>query len=368
MLIPILIILLVVSSISVFLREPKFGKAPQGERLERIKRSPHYKDGEFKNQSETPQLTDGGNYLSIMYDFLFKKNKNAVPSKNIPSVKTDLKKTDPMENMLVWFGHSSYFMQLDGKKFLVDPVFSGHASPLSFTTKAFPGTDQYSAADMPEIDYLFLTHDHWDHLDYDTIIALKPKIKKIVCPLGLGQHLEHWGYKPDVFSELDWNESLFPEPGIVVDTVTARHFSGRTFKRNQSLWTSYVLKTPSLKVFIGGDSGYDKHFAEAGKKFGPFDLVILENGQYNKYWKHIHLMPEEFLQAAKDLDAKSILPVHSGKFSLSLHNWDEPLRKVTENNRRENLRVITPMIGEKVRVGDSNQTFSTWWEGATTQV
>ena len=184
-------------------------------------------------------------------------------------------------------------MQLDGKKVLVDPVFSGSASPLPFGTKAFAGTDPYTTADMPEIDYLFITHDHWDHLDYETICALQPKIKQIICPLGVGAHLTYWGFVQEFIHEINWNEDLFLGTGFNVHSIPARHFSGRDYKRNGTLWSSFILKTPSHKIFIGGDSGYDTHFKEAGDQFGPFDLVILENGQYDKKWKYIHMQPAE---------------------------------------------------------------------------
>jgi L-ascorbate metabolism protein UlaG (beta-lactamase superfamily) len=178
----------------------------------------------------------------------------------------------------------------------------------------------------------------------------------------VGEHLEHWGFNPDIIIEKDWHEKFNLDSGFTVNTTSARHFSGRTFVRNKSLWTSYVLQTPTLKIFIGGDSGYDTHFAEIGKNFGPFDLAILENGQYDRKWRYIHSLPDEILQIAKDLDAKKILPVHSSKFALAAHAWDEPLTKIVENGKKENLPVITPMIGEQVNLKDNNQQFTEWWK------
>ena len=253
-------------------------------------------------------------------------------------------------------------MQIDGKRILVDPVLSGSASPFSFMTKAFKGADRYSTDDLPAIDYLFLSHDHYDHLDYKTIVKLKPKVHKLICGLGTGEHLEYWGYDHERIIEKDWNESFELDHGFTVHTVPSRHFSGRWLKRNQALWTSFVLQTPGLRIFIGGDSGYDKHFAEIGNTFGGFDLAIMENGQYNKNWKHIHLMPHEILQAAKELKAKRIFPVHSSKFVLGNHAWDAPLELITENNKKENLNIITPMIGEKVDLANPGQVFSPWWK------
>jgi len=358
----VILFLLIVTPL-IYMRHAKFGKLPAGKRLERIKNSPNYKDGAFQNLSITPDLTDGATYFSVFKEFIFGKSDRSAPTDVIPSTKTDLLSLDIKEDVLVWFGHSSYFIQLEGKRILVDPVFSGAASPLSFTTRAFKGTDRYTTDDLPEIDYLFISHDHYDHLDYETIVKLQAKVKKVICGLGTGEHFEHWGYDVSKIEEQDWNVEIVLEDDFVAHTVPARHFSGRGFQRNQALWTSFVLKTPTMQIFIGGDSGYDNHFAEIGKKFGAFDLVILENGQYNKSWKYIHLMPEEILQAATDLNAKRIFPVHSSKFVLGNHAWDEPLELIIQNNQSEKLTIITPIIGEQVNMKDTTQLFSHWWKG-----
>ena len=178
---------------------------PKGERLAKVQKSPNFRDGAFQNKSVTPQLTDGATYGKIMKEVLFGRPKRAKPSGEIPSQKTDLLNLDRGENILVWFGHSSYFMQLDGKRILVDPVLSGSAAPFSFMTKAFKGTDQNTTDDLPAIDYLFLSHDHYDHLDYKTIVKLKPKVSKLICGLGTGEHLEYWGYDHKSIIEKDWN-------------------------------------------------------------------------------------------------------------------------------------------------------------------
>ena len=342
----------------------KFGKAPAGERLERIKKSPNYKKGKFDNQHFTPQLTEGTSVPKMMYEFFFKKNKRRIPKGIIPSVKTDLLNLPVNENVLVWFGHSSYFMQVDGKKFLIDPVFSGNASPVPNTMKSFKGADIYTTDDFPEIDFLIMTHDHYDHLDYETIIKLKPKIKKIITGLGVGAHFEYWGFKSEIITELDWYEKIDLGQGFILNAMPARHFSGRAFSRNNTLWMSVVLKTPSFNLYLGGDSGYDTHYAEIGNQFGPFDLVILDNGQFDMKWKYIHNHPPEVLQAAKDLKAKRLLPVHSSKFPLSNHAWDHPLKTITELNEPSSspINIITPMIGEKVLLGNIEQTFIKWWE------
>jgi L-ascorbate metabolism protein UlaG (beta-lactamase superfamily) len=356
-----IILLIFISGIYFFLHTRRFGAAPRGNGLKIIQQSPRYKNGQFQNESNTPSLTEGASFFSVLREFLFDKSKQRIPPSPLSSVKTDLLHLDPRKNLLVWFGHSSYFMQVDGKTVLVDPVFSGNASPLSFTTKSFKGSDIYSGDDLPAIDYLFLTHDHWDHLDYKTIVQLKPKVKKIITGLGTGSHLRFWGYDPDKIIEKDWYEKIRLDDGFSVNTIPARHFSGRGLKRNGSLWMSFVFTTPGKNIFIGGDSGYDHHFAETGKNFGPFDLAILEDGQYDKNWKYIHMSPEETVQAAIDLQAKKLLPVHWGKFSLSVHAWDEPIIRIRKEAERRNIKLLHPKIGEVVWM-DEDALFGAWWE------
>ncbi len=347
----------------LYLQQPKFGKLASGDRLERIKKSPNYKNNRFQNIHFTPNLTEGVGSWEVVREFLFAKKVRQKPSGIIPSIKTDLRSLHPSESVLVWFGHSSYFIQLDGKKILVDPVFGNTASPLPNHIKAFTGTNPYTITDIPDIDYLFISHDHWDHFEYPTLQQLKCRVKKVICGLGVGEHLEYWGYEKGMIIEKDWGEKIILDDGFVVLTTTARHFSGRGIAQNKTLWLSFVFETPSLKIFIGGDSGYDSHFAEIGKTHGPFDLAILENGQYDKKWRYIHLMPEEVLQAAKDLKAKRLLPVHSSKYALSNHAWDEPLITLAALNKDVNMPLATPMIGEKLNLTDHHQRFAQWWIG-----
>jgi len=359
-----IIFLTVVAIIAIatvlFLRLPKFGGKPSGKRLEVMQNSPNFKNGAFQNVSETPQLAEDASIPKMFKEFFSAKNKR--PPGKIPSIKTDLNKLSLDEDVLIWFGHSSYYLQVDGIKILVDPVFSGSASPFSFMVKSFDGTDIYSPGDFPEIDYLFITHDHWDHLDYKTILELKPKIKHIITSLGVGSHFERWGFEMERVREMDWDQEVKMGDGLKVHATTSRHFAGRGLQRNNTLWASFVLVSSNYKIFIGGDSGYGKHFAEIGEKHGPFDLAILENGQYNKAWKYIHMMPDEVLKAAKDLNAKRLFPVHSGKFALANHAWNEPLKKITELNANESVPLLTPMIGEKVDLKDEKQQFEKWWE------
>ena len=359
----LLVVLLLVAIVVIFINTPKFGRTAHGSRQAEIMRSPNFKDGSFKNLSFTPQLTEGASFPKLLTEFLFLKKFRSKPAAAIPSVKTDLLALDRSQNILVWMGHSSYFLQIEGKRMLVDPVFSGAASPIAATTRAFPGTDRYAVSDIPELDFLFISHDHWDHLDYSTVSALRPKVKLVLCGLGVADHLERWGYERSMIHEKDWYDKVDLPDGFKAYVMPARHFSGHGLSRNQSLWISIVLETPKRRIYLGGDSGYDHHFADIGSKFDGFDLAILENGQYNKNWKYIHMMPEETVQAAVDLKARSLLAFHNSKFALALHPWDEPLIRVSTAATNSAVRLLTPMIGEAVLLDDFEKTYSKWWNG-----
>lgn len=362
--ITVLILVAVLVLVTVlYMQQDKFGKSPNAVRLERIQKSPNFRDGKFQNLSVTPDLVEGHTYIDVIYKQFFQKVPRRRPKVAIPSVKTDLLNLPLDSNVLLWFGHSSYFIQIDGKRILVDPVFSGNASPIPKTTESFPGADIYGVKDMPEIDLLFISHDHYDHLDYETIIGLKDKVKTVICGLGVGAHFEFWGYDPRKIVERDWNEKVELDKGFTIFVEPSRHFSGRGFSRNNTLWASYLLQTPSMKIYVGGDSGYDTHYARIGEKFGPIDLAILDNGQYNEAWRYIHNLPEDVLKAAQDLKAKRVLPVHSSKFVLALHPWDEPLSRLTALNEAYNIPLLTPIIGEIVNLQDSTQQFKQWWVG-----
>ncbi len=299
-------------------------------------------------------------YWKMMREF-FKKHPDTAPLKKLPFVKTNLLKLNAGSSMVIWFGHSSYFLQVEGKKILVDPVFSGNAAPVSFMVKAFPGANEYKAEDMPAIDYLLLTHDHYDHLDFKTLRKLRTKISHVYCSLGIGAHLRHWGFPENKVTELDWWETTAIGENMELTAAPARHFSGRGLKRGQSLWSSYILKTATHNLYLGGDSGYDSHFKEIGNKYGPFDLAILESGQYNIMWPLIHMMPEETVQAAIDLKAKTLMPVHWGKFRLGMHPWNEPVKRVVAKAEEVNVKVITPKIGEPMILNSEHST-DKWWD------
>ena len=350
----------------IFFKQSKFGRLPRGKRLEKIKKSPNFIGGEFKNQTVTAMLNPETSRFDAYVRFLFGRKERATPEGPLPSQKTNLFKLDPQEDLLIWLGHSSYFMQLGGVRFLVDPVLSPTASPFSFVTRAFEGTNPYSAADFPLLDYLLITHDHWDHLNKPTLLGLKDRIGRIVCPLGVGEHLEYWGFPGEIILEGDWFDHFELKPGMEIHILPSRHFSGRSlWRQNQSLWASFALAMPGFKVYFGGDGGYGAHFSEIGEMFDGFDLAVLENGQYNDAWPYVHMQPEQCWQAALDLKAGALFPGHSAKFVISNHPWDEPLERISRiaaaNNGLNSPRLLTPMIGEKVNFAKLHHTFSSWW-------
>ena len=336
------------------------GKNPRGERLKKVQQSPNYREDIFQNLSITEVMTEKGSFFKTFRKFL-NKPKTVFPPRPLPSVKTDLKNLPDGNPVLVWFGHSSYLIKIDGKHILVDPVFSGYASPIKMNSaKSFDGSNVYGVDDMPPIDILLITHDHYDHLDYKTVMELNKKTKHIITSLGVGSHLEYWGIDKNKVTELDWYDRVEKIDGIKFIAAPARHFSGRTFKRAKTLWSSFILKTPTHSIYLGADSGYDKHFKEIGEKHGPFDLAILECGQYNVAWHAIHMMPEETVQASRDVRATTLLPVHWGKFSLSLHPWDEPIERLVKKAEETNVAITTPMIGEPIVIGEKHP-LAKWW-------
>lgn len=336
------------------------GRNPSGKRLERIKQSSNYRENIFQNLSKTDQLSKDSSYFKILKDN-FTKSKKTQPNKALPFVKTNLSALNLEEPTIVWFGHSSYLIRINNKNILVDPVFSGNASPFSFMIKAFKGANEYGVNDMPEIDLLLLTHDHYDHLDYKTLQLLRFKVKKVFCALGVGSHLEHWSYTDSIITEFDWWDTHTFDNDIEITAAPARHFTGRTTVRAKTLWCSYILKTKTHSLYLGGDSGYDSHFKTIGEKYGPFDIVLLECGQYNTAWPFIHMAPEQTAQASIDLKAKILFPIHWGKFALAMHDWDEPIKRVLKKAEELQVKITTPKIGEPVVLGEALPQ-SKWWE------
>lgn len=357
------ILILLSLSIYLYLSMPLFGRTSRGIRKKTIENSKNFKEGQFHNLEDTPALSEGQSYPKIIFELLFAKTKNAKPLTEFQANSVSLMHLDRNTDLIVWFGHSSYLLQVNQMRYLVDPVLTKNAAPVYGFNNAFKGTDFIRPEDLPQIDYLLITHDHYDHLDYSTIKGIIHKTDKVICPLGVGETLEFWGIKKEVILEKDWGDKIDLDHETSIELCTARHFSGRLFKRNTSLWTSYVLKTRSYKIFIGGDSGYGKHFAEIGQQHGPFDLAILENGQYDHKWKYIHMLPEECIQAASDLRSNYLLPVHSAKFKLANHPWKEPLERISkEALNYPNIQLVTPQLGQIVLLSEMDNFQRPWWK------
>jgi L-ascorbate metabolism protein UlaG (beta-lactamase superfamily) len=343
-----------------YLHLPMFGSLPRGDRLLKLEKSPNYKNGRFHNVNETSRMAMRP--FRAFKNFFFSKRVNVRPEHPLPTIKTDLENLDRSEDILIWFGHSSYLIQIDGKRILVDPFFSKTSSPVLFFPRPFEGADVYKAEDMPPLDYIIITHDHWDHLDHETMLKLKRKSVKIICGLGVGAHLERWGFAAEQIFEMDWNETHNFEIFFSVHCLPARHFSGRGILSNRSLWASFLIETSNFKIYIGGDSGYGPHYKEIGKKFPSIDLALLDSGQHNVNWRQVHMMIDEVMSAARDLRTKKLLPVHWGKISLSTHPWNEPPVEITKLSKGAPFSVLIPKIGEKVYLKATSQVFSKWWE------
>jgi len=346
-----------------YINRPEFGRLPQGERLKKILSSPHYFVDHFECLTPVQVMSadseNAENRFSAMWKFLFGDKSHLQPPGKIPTAKTNLKEIPANLDCAVWMGHSTIFLQLAGKKILLDPVFSSYASPVFFINKAFEGSNIYTAEDFPEIDILAITHDHWDHLDYPSVMALKPKIKKIICPLGVGEYFEQWNFDLKNIFEEDWDSEVdFGDLKIFI--LPSQHFSGRFLKQNPTEWCSYAFVTQNKKIFCSGDGGYSEHFKSIGEKFGEFDFAFLENGQYNLAWHAIHCLPEETAQAGVDVRAKKIVPIHAGKFALARHAWNDPYKDLQKFSREKNYQLLTPRIGELIDF-TQEQKFSEWF-------
>ena len=346
----LLIILAVISVIAIIgviiLNHPCFGRRMSKERKARIEASPNWRDGQFQNQIPTPQFTGNKSMFGALWEFLTDSKKDKTPKEAVPAVKTNLKALPTDRDWLVWFGHSSYLFCLDGKRYLVDPVLKLEL-PVTVMMRPFKGTDIYSPDDIPDIDVLIVTHEHWDHLDYATLRDLKDKVKHVVCPLGVAEYVEYWGYDPQCITEMDWYETANCQLATI-NCLPTRHFSNRLFKRNQTLWAAFMVESEGKKVYVGGDGGYDGRFKEVYERFGSVDLALMENGQYNKDWTNIHLMPEDLEQAILDLHPKQVFTVHHDKFSLAPHAWTEPDSVAHGIAERNAIRLLDQPIGTVV--------------------
>lgn len=339
------------------------------ERQEHYLKSHQFRRGLFHNEREVPQKIGFLKGLRLAYLFFTAKVEKARPSRDL-----DVKKRDPEEILhyrgearLIWYGHSAFLLQIQGKNILLDPMFSQVAAPHPWLgEKRFNKELPLAVKDLPTIDAIIFSHDHYDHLDYETVMQLKEKTKHYFVPLGVGVHLESWGVSPDLITELDWWEETNYK-GLKFAATPAQHFSGRGLtNRMSTLWASWVIESPEEKIYFSGDTGYGDHFKAIGEKYGPFDLALMECGQYNKMWADIHMMPEETVQAGLDVKAKKLMPIHWGSFRLALHSWTDPIERASLRARELHLPLVAPQIGEvllvKGREGQKEGQGSSWWK------
>ncbi|MFD0050955.1 MBL fold metallo-hydrolase [Actinomycetes bacterium NPDC127524] len=263
---------------------------------------------------------------------------------------------------VTWFGHSAFYLEMEGKRLLFDPMFGSRPSPVSWAgTKRYSRSFPVQPDDFVELDAIVISHDHYDHLDYRSIRQLKDKTPRLIVPVGVRQHLIKWGVPSEKITEHNWWDELKLD-GLTLACTPARHFSGRgLFNRDSTLWCSWVIAGRETKVFYSGDSGYGPHFKEIGEKYGPFHLTLLECGQYDERWSAIHMMPEQTVQAHLDLGGNLLIPVHWGAFTLAFHSWTDPAERVTKAARKHQINISTPRIGETVLFASGQYPKTSWW-------
>lgn len=343
---------------------PQFGAKPSGKRLERIEQSKNYRDGKFVNLSTVKDEFGFGDYMKFLPK-LIKGSPNSAPNWSIPvrkRTREEASKNIDSATTITWFGHSAILLRIDGYNLLIDPMFGNVPAPASFLGGSrFNDTLPIVVPDLPYIDAVLISHDHYDHLDYGSIVQLKDNVGHFYVPLGVGAHLEQWGVSEDKITELDWWEEVTFKSLTFVATP-AQHFSGRALSdKMKTLWMSWVIKGKKHKIYFSGDSGYFEGFREIGENYGPFDMSMIECGQYNELWTDIHIFPEKTAQAHIDLRGKVLMPIHWGAFALStLHDWDEPVRRLSKKAAALNITLTTPMIGEEIFL-DASYPNRTWW-------
>ncbi|GGI19184.1 MBL fold metallo-hydrolase [Oxalicibacterium faecigallinarum] len=325
--------------------------------------SPQFQNGKFRNVKDgkrpTWQETPG-----LWWRFLFGKNEGTEPSAPLDVVPIVPQQWRDADSGTIWrLGHSTILMKFDGRFWLTDPVFSERASPVQWMGPKRFHRPPIDLADMPPLDVVIISHDHYDHLDKASVLALAERTRQFVTALGVGDLLIEWGVPANKVRQLDWWQSL-NEDGITVTATPAQHFSGRSlFSGNATLWASWVIATPQYKLFFSGDTGYFDGFREIGERFGPFDLTMLEAGAYDPMWAGVHMLPEQVLQAHQDLGGKWMMPIHNSTFPLAFHPWREPLERVFAGAAERNIALSTPRVGEPLQL-DKIETFTPWWRDA----
>lgn len=360
-----LILLLIGSGILFMACSPQMGAI---RRSTQEQSSTNFSGGKFHNSIQLNTSINKSSMVGATIEF-FRGHPDRTPSTPLPTIapniSTPTTTSDDSELSVTWLGHSTCLIQINGQTILTDPMFSDRASPFSFLgPKKFTYAPAIEFANLPKIDAVLISHDHYDHLDYKTILMLKEKTKRFYVPTGVGDHLRRWGVENTKITELSWWEQSNTET-LTFTATPAYHFSGRSLTdRNKTLWASWVIQGHTHRVFFGGDSGYFPGFKTIGEKYGPFDITMLESGAYNEAWADIHMMPEQTVQAHLDLQGKVLLPIHWGKFNLSLHPWQEPITRLTKRAKIKDIQIVTPRIGESF-ISGKDFPDSQWWKQTT---
>ena len=334
-----------------------------GARLERSKASPRYADGSFQNTHRAVPGLKPGTVLPTVSEY-FCGDQRRVPSSPLPSVNPLERWNKPIDTGLraTWLGHSTVLVEMDGVRILTDPVWGERASPLKFAgPKRFQAVP-VAVSSLPTLDAVIISHDHYDHLDYPTILALAPRDMPFITSLGVGAHLEAWGVPVERIIELDWwEQTTLARGGVTITATPSQHFSGRTIgSRNRTLWSSFVARGPRHGVFFSGDTGLTPEYEEIRQRLGPFDLVMLEVGAYHPAWGDIHLGPENALEALAQLGGGAFLPVHWGTFNLAMHAWDDPADTLLRLAPSKGVQLVMPRLGEPVEPSRVESVVP-WW-------
>jgi L-ascorbate metabolism protein UlaG (beta-lactamase superfamily) len=321
----------------------------------------NFKDNKFQN-TYTSNDNNFGTFLKIAWDFAFNKPKDTQPSKEIPIVQLTKKDIEKMPDYsMVRLSHSTLLFKINNKLILTDPMFSNRASPVSFAGPKRFHPNPIEIENLPNIDLVLISHNHYDHLDEMSITKLKDKTTKFLVPLNVGQYLEKFGVKNNKITQLNWWEKKETHNLDFVATPS-QHFSGRgIFDKDTTLWVSWVIKSKDHSFYFSGDSGYSKDFKKIGDKYGPFTMTFLEVGAYNKRWEKVHMFPKQAVQANIDLRGAVMFPVHNGTFDLAFHSWDEPFERIVNAAKEQNVTIVTPKMGEIISLIKKNTT-SSWWK------
>jgi len=355
------IILFFISGIAFFYLSPQFGTNPTKEQKKFYSKFSNYENNEFQNLEEFKVMSEKMSFFEW-----FKDRPNRIPKKELHHESLDLDSfTIGSENKikLSWLGHSAFILNINGYIILLDPMLGKYAAPVPLPSlKRYSSEIAFSIDDLESVDAVIISHDHYDHLDYSTIKKIKNRVNKFYVPHGLGNHLKGWGVNDESIIELNWNESASLND-IQIVCLPAQHFSGRgPLNRYSTLWCSWAIKSKFGKIYFSGDSGYGKHLKSIGKEHGPFDISFIDCGQYNRAWKNVHMFPEEAVKASRDLLSSYFMPIHWGGFTLSLHSWDEPVKRALSSAIESNQKIITPKLGQTIIIDESLANNSVgWW-------